>query len=405
MGNRRAARIGRLAPAVLLASVLVGCTESNPAYTGGDGTGSDVGRDGSGDVSILIDCSFDPYCNEACTTDADCGPNLYCGSSWRCQAECSPGGTECRAGWYCEHGFCVEDCPNVVIDLTPVTPTVMLLIDQSGSMTERFEGTNRWDAVDDALTDPATGVLPALEDDIVFGASLYTSHNGSLGGEACPLLLTVPPALGNADAINALLRDNDPDGDTPTGEALAAITTLLTATPPGPGEGPRVIVLATDGEPDTCAEPNPQHGQEESVAAAQAAYAAGLRTFVLSVGSDVGAGHLQDMANAGAGLPIGGPTDAPYYVANDPAELAAAFDEITSPLRTCTFIIDGDVDPIYWDDGDVRLDGVPVPYDDPDGWVLTDAHTLELQGGACDTFLGPDAPLLTAEWPCGTILT
>ncbi|MBI5488719.1 MAG: VWA domain-containing protein [Deltaproteobacteria bacterium] len=390
----------------VLAACLAGCTASNPFYEGGDGTGDAGHGDGRADSDggPLIDCSFDPRCNGICASDGDCGAHLYCGSGFRCQAECSPGGSECPAGWSCEQGRCLEDCPSIVVDLTPVTPTVMLLIDQSGSMTEDFLDLTRWEAVDEALTDPADGVLPALESDVLFGASLYTSHNGSLGGEACPLLQTVTPALGTAGAIDALLRDNDPDGDTPTGEAIVATTATLTATPPGPDDGPRIIVLATDGEPDTCEVPNPQEGQDEAVAAAQAAWAAGVDLFVLSVGSDVGEPHLQDMANAGAGLPIDGPTDAPFYVANDPAELAAAFDAITRPLRTCTFTLDGEVDPADWDAGDVRLDGAPLAYETPDGWVLTDGHTLVLQGAACTAFLGPDEPVLTAEWPCGTII-
>jgi hypothetical protein len=396
--------IGGLFPAVMLAAGLAGCTASNPFYEGGDGTGDGRDADGHADGGVLIDCSFDPNCNGTCATDTDCGPNLFCSSAWRCVAECSPGGSECPAGWSCEHGRCMEDCPSIIVDLTPVTPTVMLLIDQSGSMSQDFNGMTRWDAVDAALTDPTTGVLPALEGDILFGASLYTSHNGSLDGEACPLLQTVVPALATAGAIDTLLRDNGPDGDTPTGEAIVATTATLTATPPSPGDGPRVIVLATDGEPDTCEVPNPQEGQDEAIAAAQAAWSAGLRTIVLSVGSDVGAAHLQDMANAGAGLPIDGPTDEPYYVANDPAELAAAFTAITRPLRTCTFTLDGEVDPADWDAGDVRLDGVPLTYEDPDGWVLTDGHTLVLQGAACTSFLGPGAPTLNATWPCGTIL-
>ena len=37
-----------------------------------------------------------------------------------------------------------------------------------------------------------------------------------------------------------------------------------------PAPGDKVIVLATDGEPDTCAEPNPQNGQGVAVAAAAA---------------------------------------------------------------------------------------------------------------------------------------
>lgn len=368
---------------------------------GGDATGGD-GRDGRD--GTVVPCDFDPLCGGVCATDDDCGANLYCAGDWRCRADCLPGGSECGAGWTCEHGRCVEECPSIVVDLTPVTPTVMLLIDQSGSMDQDFGRLQRWSAVDTALTDPGTGVLPALESEVEFGAALYTSHNGSLGGEACPLLQTVGPALGNAGAIGRLLADNGPDGDTPTGEAITAVVAELTATPPAPGAGPRIIVLATDGEPDTCEVPNPQEGQDEAVQAAIDAYTAGVRTFILSVGSGVGAAHLQDMANAGAGLPVGGGTDAPYYVANNPEELTDAFRTIVGGVRSCTLRLDGEVAPEDRAGGDVRLDGVPVPNDATNGWTMTDGSTLELRGDACRSFLGAGAPVLTAEWPCGTII-
>ena len=390
------------ASAALLAGA---CGSSLPAQGdgGGDaatGDGRADGRDGS-----RVPCDFDPLCGDPCTGGADCGDDLYCAPDGTCRADCAPGGTDCGVGWTCAHGRCVEDCPSVVVDLTPVTPTVLVLIDQSGSMSEDFGGGTRYEAVEAALTDPADGVLPALESAVIFGASLYTSHNGSLGGEACPILQSVIPAPGSADEIRALLSANGPDGDTPTGEALVAATAMLTALPPGPDDGPRIIVLATDGEPDTCAVPNPQEGQPESVAAAQAAWTAGVRTFVLSVGEGVvSAGHLQDLANAGAGLAIGGPTDAPYYEAGDPAELADAFRGIIGGVRSCTLTLDGEVAPGDWEAGDVRMDGTTVPYDATDGWTLTDGRTMELHGEACTRFLGAGAPTLTAEWPCGTII-
>src|SRR5258707_665443 len=66
--------------------------------------------------------------------------------------------------------------------------------------------------------------------------------------------------------------------------------------------GAKIIVLATDGEPDTCEEPNPQNGGPAAIAAASTAFSAGIHTYVLSVGGDVRS--AQQMANAGAGLPV-----------------------------------------------------------------------------------------------------
>ena len=44
-----------------------------------------------------------------------------------------------------------ETCADADVKFEAQTPTVLLLIDQSGSMTENFGGTDRWDAVYDAL--------------------------------------------------------------------------------------------------------------------------------------------------------------------------------------------------------------------------------------------------------------
>ena len=127
---------------------------------------------------------------------------------------------------------------------------------------------------------------------------------------------------------------------------------------------------------------------------------------VLSVGRDVSEPHLQDLANAGAGFPLDGPDDAPFYVADDPAALLASFDEIVQGARGCVFALDGEVEPIeYASYGSVKLNGQDLPWDDPDGWRLLDASTLELLGAACETFLNSEEVSLDATFPCGAIAT
>ncbi|RME26816.1 MAG: VWA domain-containing protein [Deltaproteobacteria bacterium] len=377
---------------IIIAMILAGCSSDS----GGQ-------ADGSGIPDLCKEAGFDdPNCGQPCTLSEDCGPNLYCGSDGKCRADCTAGGDECGPDSLCiDHGRCSEKCAGVSVNLERVNPTVMLLIDQSGSMNEDFGGMTRWEAVQKALVDPSDGVVFSLEDEILFGAALYTSHGGFSGGE-CPILTTVAPSLNNASAIASLIGSNGPDGDTPTGESIGAVVDYLAGLPPDSITPLRIIVLATDGEPDTCEEPNPQNGQEESVAAAQAAFAAGVKTFVLSVGTDVAASHLQDMANAGAGLPVGGPENAPYYVADSPAALRDAFSEIAQGSRSCIFALDGRVEPMsYAEYGKVTLNGRDLAYGDPDGWQLDDPSTLRLLGSACQEYLDSESPTLDASFPCG----
>lgn len=299
------------------------------------------------------------------------------------------------------------DCPSLAVGLTAVTPTVLLLLDQSGSMADPFGGggMSRYEAMTYALTDPTVGVVSRLADRVVFGASLYTSHDGSAGG-VCPILRSVMPAPDATASIRQLLLTNGPDGDTPTGEAISGAAAILKAIGTDPdSESPLIIVLATDGEPDTCAIPNPQTGQPEATAAVQSAFAAGVRLFILAVGDEVGVPHQQAMANAGAGLPPDGSGgNAPLYQAADPAELVARFDEIVNGVRTCLFNLDGAVDPALADTGTVTLDGVTLTQDGPDGWRFVDEDTIELLGAACDTVLGDPSVVLLAEFSCGVVV-
>ena len=290
-----------------------------------------------------------------------------------------------------------EECPEVEVATDPVIPTIILLVDQSGSMSENFSGQERWDAVYDTLMDPVDGVVKPLESTVRFGLSLYSSNGGFEGGE-CPLLDEVPPALDNHAAIDAVYEAAEPIADTPTGDALEVVAGDLAAVM---AEGPKAIVLATDGEPDTCAEPNPQNGQDEALAAAQAAYDMGIETYVISVGDDVSEQHLQEMANAGIGLDPQGNELAPYYQALDAGELLDAFGEIVGGFASCTFELEGTVDLDQACEGTVSLDGAELECGVD--WELSDPSTLELLGDACSTLKDGGAHVVEAAWPCDAV--
>jgi hypothetical protein len=288
-------------------------------------------------------------------------------------------------------------CVDVQVQVEPVIPTLVLLVDQSGSMTEDFAGQERWDAIYQTLMDPGDGVVANLQSTVRFGLTLYSSNNGFEGGE-CPLLATVDPALDNLAAIDAVFGPAEPIDETPTGESLAAVAQALAAFE---ADGPKGIVLATDGEPDTCAVPNPQEGQQVALDAAAQAWDLGLTTFIISVGDDVGADHLQQMANVGVGRAPDDPMSAPYYQALDAQQLVDAFEEIIGSFVSCDLLVDGIVDLEQACDGSVFLDGVEL--DCGTDYELPDSMTLRLLGQACATLQDGGQHTVDASWPCDAV--
>ncbi len=287
-----------------------------------------------------------------------------------------------------------------------VTPTVVLVIDQSGSMTEPFGSSDRWNALRDSLLATPDGFIAALESQVRFGVALYTADfdDGMLIG-MCPAIQWIAPALNNFGAIDAVYGDSAqvPIGDTPTGESLDAVLDRLTMTP-DPSVDPTIFILATDGEPDTCAVPNPQEGQPESLAGVRRAYAAGVRTFIISVGEDVSRGHMQEMANAGVGVGAGEP-DAPFYVAGDDAGLRDALRAIIGGELSCVVTLSGEIQDLDRAcSGRVVLNGTALTCDDPDGWRVIDATHIELVGGACELLQSTPAATLEASFPCDVVL-
>jgi von Willebrand factor type A domain-containing protein len=382
-----------------------------------------------------------------CTNDSSGGGTALIGGACAGgDGDCAPSGAECAIDADCSSGSCVGgECtaagaggagggplmpsasgaggglildsnlepssapgPAVCVDLAAefnrVTPNVVMLIDRSGSMTARFEGRrNRWQTLVATLTDPSGSLLKKLEGSVRFGMALYTSDSGfgsSQPPRQCPILTNVDIALDNFASIAAVLSDpaNKPFDDTPTAESLAAVAAKLEAFD---ADGPKSIILATDGDPDTCADPDANDSEDSkalSVAAVTAARAKGIATYVISVGDEATASHLKALAVAGAG----GDAKAEAYTALDTAALEAAFNQIIGTVPTCDFKLDGTVEPADASRGKVLLDGRALAYGDPDGWLMPDESTVRLQGRACDA-VQADASGIAMSFPCDVL--
>jgi hypothetical protein len=248
-----------------------------------------------------------------------------------------------------------------------------------------------------------TGVVTKLSQNAVLGATLYTAD-----GPGCPRLTRRPRARDNFAAIRTLLMGNEPVNDTPTPDAIRAILDDFVAYPPAPSSPP-VIVLATDGLPDTCANPIPANATEQedanrmTVVAAQLAFARGIRLFYLFVGEAAIAGaHPQRMANAGAGQNVDTGT-APVFLASNPTQLTTAFETIISGVLSCDIATHQAIAPRDAERGTVHANGTLLRYRDDWTWVLDpDGLTIRLVGAACDTLKHANTQNVDATFPCGS---
>jgi hypothetical protein len=142
---------------------------------------------------------------------------------------------------------------------------------------------------------------------------------------------------------------------------------------------------------------------------------------------------LQDLANAGIGLPVVRNTDpdylnncfngarrdasgtriylasyvedpllagsAPFFAPTGRAALRESISRILSGVRSCTFTLSQQVRSGKESTGNVLLDGAPLVYADPDGWLLTNGTDVQLQGAAC-TQLQNDVENVEIFFPC-----
>jgi hypothetical protein len=255
-------------------------------------------------------------------------------------------------------------------------------------------GQTRYQAMRNALVDPTTGVVSQLETKAYFGSELYTCNGNN------PQFTVVPRALNNATAIRTSIDSVGPSSSTPTAQAIDAMRLAFAATPP-PAGSPPIIVLATDGEPNSCNQNLTQaQYNQQSVDAAKAAYAAGLPVYVLAI-STGGSTHFQDVANAGQGWVAPQP-NVTYYPVASPAALAAAFQTIINGVISCDLTLTSSIDANSAMSGTVILNGQTLMYGTD--WTLVGGNVVRLTGSACNTLKAATNPAVTASFPCGSVI-
>jgi hypothetical protein len=290
-------------------------------------------------------------------------------------------------------------CIQQGIEFESLTPTVELLVDRSASMTADFGGKDRWNTIRDILVDPTMGFTFQMQSKVRFGLTLYTGlEAGDMGGPSCPNLIQVPIALGNYQPIADIFNANEVGNNTPTAESIDQVVIKLEAFTE---IGPKVIVLATDGDPDTCALPDSNGDQaprDMVEASVQAAWDKGISTYAIAVGDEIAdLAHLQRVAEIGRGGEMG----AHYYEAQDANQLTTAFAAILGVVISCDFDLNGTVQPENYSKGYITVNEVPIAYGDPNGWEMPDGDTIRLLGTSCDAIkVGQSS--IGIQFPCGT---
>ncbi len=295
-----------------------------------------------------------------------------------------------------------EVCAEASATPTRMAPKVVLLLDGSGSMEEPYsDNESKWSAMRQAIVDPNDGVVSTMQALIEFGLVIYSGPRDS---DDCPIPgEVVGPALNNYTPIAEAFPQDQPGGSTPTGLALQLVCEAL----PGVAvdQRPQYVILATDGEPNSC---DRSGGRDEPpdyqsvVDAANFCCDKGVTLYVVSLASGRGSqdfqDHLQEVANIGA---CDGSAGAPVYSPQDPAQLSTDLGQLVGGAVTCDVLLDGSVVQGRECEGSVvTLNGRTLGCNDPDGWILVSENVIRLQGQACQEFTDNTDSVLTATFPC-----
>jgi hypothetical protein len=373
-------------------------------------------------------CSGQELCAKACSETTGCTGRRHCNEDGECvegaittlptRAGTGTGGTsgksanDLTAGMSGGSSFVIdagskrdaainETCQRENVSAARVIPNIVLVIDQSGSMTEGFGGSGtRWDVLRDFLLRP-DGLIAMFETQVRFGLAMYTALEvGDNGSQPppCPMVTSVEPKLMNHADISVAYNAAAPLGETPTGDAIDRVVDGLPQAQLDQSDGPTVLILATDGEPDRCEELNPQQGQAEAVAAVTRAFSMGVRTYIISVSEEVSQQHQQDVANAGIGRDASNP--APFWRAGDDASLRQALTEIIGSQVSCDVALNGRVESGDPCSGTVQLNSVALTCNDDNGWELADPSHIRLRGRACSDWKTLRNAMISAQFPC-----
>lgn len=342
-----------------------------------------------------------------------------------------------------------EICASAVVQTNKNMPTIVFIVDGSGSMCAPFgETTTRWQSLRTALLDPMKGLVYKLQSSVRFGITLYDGTidpmlsldansliqnppcaliYATLGGKnmgMCPQLLeAMPPKLDNAAAIDMVYPQVELGGSTPTDRVVSHVIDGLIANqvPPRPDEpapAKTYVILATDGAPnDICVNGTGGDGSAQRqgvLAAVDRGAAAGITTWVISLaaGDPVLQAHLDEVAKHGDPGNAGAVTFSP----TNPDDLIKTLAGLLGGAVGCHIALNGTVTAGQECLGTVEQNGAPLACCQAltpgalscaaastgaaNGWQLTDPHSIELVGDACTSFLVGSGSVLSARFPC-----
>lgn len=318
------------------------------------------------------------------------------------------GGEGSGAGGSSSNGFVSDGaaiCGNDVHQPVTHPPLIFFVLDRSGSMSEAATpgGDSRWSYVVDA----AVSMVDQLGSLVRTGAAVFPHPLAEEGQECLGGGLVFDPKVGAGPTSFRNAIDIDPFGGTPTAATLEAILSTVLAE-----DGPRAVILATDGAPncnpdascdadecmvnvlgqcpadiENCCDPAVGGIRENcidrvaSVLAVQALANAGVDVYVVGIpGTEQFAAILNQLAVVG-GAPREG-EDEYYYRVDDVDTLSDVFREIGAALVSCSFDLSDPPDAPG--KTNVYFDAQVVLQDAENGWVWVDEDTIQLVGAACD---------------------
>jgi hypothetical protein len=309
---------------------------------------------------------------------------------------------------------CVEGKANT----SRVTPRVILVLDGSCSMSTNYPANGqqsasscvdnpmgRWAALRKALVDPQRGVVPKLQKVVQFGVAVFGTQ------PTCPIPGDpVKPALNTLAMIEAKMPMVQPGMYTPTGPALDWVyDNLIEPVTPDGATGPQIVILATDGEPNSCGGTGGggRNGMQQvttnyqpSIDAVKKGTKKGATTYVISLADSAGAfhDHLQELANLGNPAANG---SAKLYEPTSPEQLESDLQALVGGAVGCDIALNGMIPVGSECAGTVKLNGTVLGCNKADGWKLLDERHIRLEGSACKT-LTDKMGQVEATFPCAS---
>jgi hypothetical protein len=298
------------------------------------------------------------------------------------------------------------NCGSQTNSTTKQPADVLLVLDRSGSMGDDIAEdckclstgnsssrpcadlnacTDRWSTVSSAINATVSSTP-----DIHWGLKLFSTP----GGSSCNVSNRVEVAIGpdSASGIQEQIASTSPQNNTPTAQAIKAAVGYLNGVS---DPGNKVILLATDGQPNCASGGSSTPNVDATIAEIAAAKEAGYQVYVIGIGPSVG--NLNNFAQAGG--------TGEYFPATSPQQLADALAQISSVVASCSFTLAKPPTGADLTNVAVYLDKNLVKQDADNGWSFgANSQTIVLNGDTCEKVKSGQATNVQVVFGCETPL-